>query len=143
LLFFLDRTKSVPSSAHVETLCGAIARANLELDTVLGPLLITMSTTSKALCVQSPAFLNLVRTALAQLEAKQRRAKDAMRIPFNKCTTSSLCATCNQLEAFCINPASVATEVAKAGAGSKNRKHLMAMLQSYGDLVVIKTHTSR
>jgi hypothetical protein len=140
LLCFVD-IASLPASPHVDTLCGAINRANLDLEADLVPLLTELPSSTQSLCVHSPAFVLLVRETITKLEARERMGRNPLIVPFKVCAPS--CDICRQLHVFCANSTATRTEIFRAGGKSKNRQHLLSMLQPYSQHIYYTTHTSR
>jgi hypothetical protein len=105
------------------------------------PFLSELASSKKALCSRSPAFVALAQETITKLEAIEELTKDPLNIAFKVCGPS--CDVCKQLHAFCTVSTVTSTEITKAGAGSKNRKHLTSMLEPCSKLVAIKTRTNR
>lgn len=140
-LFFFVEHASLPAVPHVDAICGAIIRANLELEAELVPLVTELASSRAAICSRSPAFAALARDTITKLEAIEDQSRDPLVIPFNVCSPS--CKVCKQLHAFCTVSTATSTTIAKAGAHSTNRRHLMRVLQPHDRHVDINTHTSR
>jgi hypothetical protein len=141
-LFFFVEHASLPAVPHVDAISGAIIRANLELEAELVPLVTELASSRAALCSHSPVFATLARDTITKLEAiEQLTTRDPLIIPFNVCSPS--CKVCQQLHAFCTTSTATSTTIAKAGARSTNRRHLMRVLQPHDRHVDISTNTSR
>lgn len=138
-LFFFVEHASLPAVPHVDEICGAITEANPSLVSIAS-LLTDLLTSYQALCLGSPAFVTLAQETIAKLEEVEWMAQAPLTIPFKVCSPS--CDVCKQLHTFCTSTATY-TEVRNAGASSKNRQHLMGVLEPYNHLVTIDTHTSR
>jgi hypothetical protein len=139
-LFYFVEHASLPAVPHVDAICGAITEANPSLASIAS-LLTDLLTSHQPLCLGSPAFVALAQETIAKLEAIEDQSKEPLNIPFKVCGPS--CDVCKQLHAFCTVSTATHTEVKSAGASSKNRKHLMSVLEPYNHLVTIDTHTSR
>jgi hypothetical protein len=140
-LFYFVKHASLPASPHVDILCGAISRANLDLQADLVPLLTDLASDHQSLCSHSPAFLTLAVDTISKIEAVEQMTRSPLIIPFTVCAPS--CEVCTQLHGFCTSPTAVRTEIQRAGANSKNRRHVMSIMESYSQHVTINTHTSR
>lgn len=140
LLCFVD-IASLPASPHIDALCVAITRANLDLEADLVPLLTELPPSTQSLCVHSPAFVVLVRETVTKLEARERMGRNPLIVPFKVCGPS--CDICKQLHDFCASSTATRTEIFRAGGKSKNRQHLLSMLQPYSQHILTLTHTSR